>query len=66
MRERRTGGPSGRTLKHDVIFVPDNALVAAQADGKVYQAFCMLSCAILMNPGVVRIFVRCAGKLQAR
>ncbi len=32
MRERRTGGPSGRTLKHAVVFVPDNALVAAQAD----------------------------------
>ncbi len=32
MRERRTGGPSGRALKHGVILVPDCALVAAQAD----------------------------------
>ena len=32
VRERRTGGPSGRTLKHDVVFVPDNTLVAAQAN----------------------------------
>ncbi len=32
MRKRRTGGPSGRTRKHDVKLVPDGALVTAQAD----------------------------------
>ncbi len=32
MRKRRTGGPSGRTRKHNVKLIPDNALVTAQAD----------------------------------
>jgi len=32
VRERRTGGPSGRTLKQGMVLVPKIALVAAQAD----------------------------------
>ncbi len=32
MRKGRTGGLSGRALKHGVIFVPNSALVTAQAD----------------------------------